>query len=219
MNHRSLTSQQSEGALTSAPSVIQQPPPLLAKVIATQGRKQLEFIHITKTGGSAIERAAAFAGINWGACRHYLFRKVGCLELPDLHYNASNYNAGFNGKPFFGESWHCPHHWMNPNPHQGKATFCVIRNPYDRYVSEYGYMEGTISGQSLDASAMNDFIQAMIRQFSARPFWPGHFLPLVSACISVVLFLGLKDFSFRSHLSRHARFRKKTNSSTALLCL
>lgn len=171
-SHRSLSASEAEA---DTEQLAFQPPPQLQTI----GRRQLEFVHITKTGGSAIERAAAFAGFNWGACRHFIFRKVGCLEPPDLPYNASDFHAGSNGKPFYGESWHCPHHWMNPDPHQGKATFCVIRNPYDRYVSEYSYIAGTISGQVLDAKAMNEFIQAKIQQYSTRPFWPAHFLPMV----------------------------------------
>ncbi|GFH46289.1 predicted protein [Chaetoceros tenuissimus] len=43
----------------------------------TRGQPKVELIHITKTGGSALEAAAADAGITWGAC-HYR----GDLEKP-----------------------------------------------------------------------------------------------------------------------------------------
>jgi len=36
-----------------------------------QGKKRLEFVHITKTAGSSIEKAATLQGINWGACAFY----------------------------------------------------------------------------------------------------------------------------------------------------
>lgn len=44
----------------------------------------LEFAHISKTGGTAIERAAAQTGIPWGIC-HFESRKDTCFHLrPDL---------------------------------------------------------------------------------------------------------------------------------------
>lgn len=39
----------------------------------TQGKSRLEFVHITKTAGLSIEKAASQHGINWGACKFYYF--------------------------------------------------------------------------------------------------------------------------------------------------
>ena len=36
---------------------------------SNQRKQRLEFVHITKTAGSSIEKAATQQGINWGACK------------------------------------------------------------------------------------------------------------------------------------------------------
>ena len=100
----------------------------------------LEYIHITKTGGSAIEEAAARESLTWGLC-HFERRPSygpGCrrptfgwpLKPPKIHSEII---------PLFaGELWHTPPTWfVNPNPYHGAATFTIVRNPYDRIVSEY----------------------------------------------------------------------------------
>lgn len=54
----------------------------------------LEFVHITKTGGSSIEKAAAAAGILWGTCHFQAVKSLGC-ESPDTkRYGVSFLGAG-----------------------------------------------------------------------------------------------------------------------------
>ena len=106
----------------------------------------LEFVHITKTGGTAIERAAARINIPWGVC-HFV-PKEHCLGVkPDLGFPYAfplKRDIPFQGKFSKAEYWHTPPHWFVDNPFEGKDSFVVVRNPYDRYISEfycryYGY--------------------------------------------------------------------------------
>ena len=52
----------------------------------------LEFVHITKTGGSAIEKAGSQIGIIWGAC-HFMDNvpEVGCFGKPDIEWEDPPY--------------------------------------------------------------------------------------------------------------------------------
>jgi len=88
--------------------------------------KKLEFVHITKCAGTAIEEAAAKAGISWGAC-HYLPYSFcqGTEQDKRLQYHG-------------GSPWHSPEN----NIHIDAVTFTVIRNPYNRVISTYYYNEG-----------------------------------------------------------------------------
>lgn len=65
-------------------------------VVISQGRiqkkKRLEFVHITKTGGSAVESVGAQNGIIWGACHYLKIAEVGCSR-PDIKYFAINYQS------------------------------------------------------------------------------------------------------------------------------
>ena len=100
-------------------------------------KTRLEFVHITKTGGSAIEKAGAEEGIIWGACHYMNIPDVGCSKA-DLLYNAPNYQSYAKTSP-----WHTPpkilktQYTANDNPYTGAELFAVIRNPYDRVISEY----------------------------------------------------------------------------------
>jgi len=120
---------------------------LLSKLIPTSSEtivdakskfaRRLEFVHITKTGGSAIEKAGAAHGIIWGACHYMNITDVGCFS-PDVPYTAPNYQSYAKTSP-----WHTPPKVLktqyndNENPYVGADLFAVIRNPYDRVVSEY----------------------------------------------------------------------------------
>lgn len=42
-----------------------------------------------------------------------------------------------DGLFYQGEPWHCPPHWQLPNMFENVDTFVVVRNPYERVVSEY----------------------------------------------------------------------------------
>lgn len=121
----------------------------------------LEFVHATKTGGSAIEKAAAKHGIAWGAC-HY-----NCASFEDMKCPSRSPPQYFEGRVkstrYPGSMlWHIPHHLWSPNLLEGHKTFTVVRNPYSRAVSEYynkwdGFV-GTDEERN-DPSNMNTWIQ------------------------------------------------------------
>jgi hypothetical protein len=70
--------------------------------------KELKFSHITKTAGTSIENAALASGIQWG--RHH---------LTGQHY------------------WHDPISTFPTKLRESYDWFMVVRNPYERILSEY----------------------------------------------------------------------------------
>ena len=107
------------------------PPPVVLKP------NVLEFIHITKTGGSAVETVAAQqANMTWGICHFEKRKQMGssaACRRPDWKLSKSITHVG----KFKGEWWHTPPTWLQPNPYQQSKTFTIVRNPYDRIISEY----------------------------------------------------------------------------------
>lgn len=74
--------------------------------------KSLKFIHITKTAGTSIEEAALNIGIFWGRYDNEYTKG----KIPD---------------------WHKPFHLLDKEIKQKYDWFMVVRNPYERIVSEF----------------------------------------------------------------------------------
>ena len=98
----------------------------------------LEFVHIPKTGGTAIEYAASLANITWGLC-HWKARDLagpGC-QYPDW----AGYDAlqNLSDHEIHWEYWHIPLRHLNvlESPYKNKKLFAVVRNPYERFISEF----------------------------------------------------------------------------------
>jgi len=134
-----------------------------AREYSTKGRNftlkkgNLEFIHITKTGGTTIENWAASAGKAWGSCRYRPYAKrLFCnqlisdkgkknkrknLVLNDWRKNELDWSvvpeAFHNITDLRLNPWHTPPHWFKENPFKNKDVFTVVRNPYTRAISEY----------------------------------------------------------------------------------
>jgi hypothetical protein len=97
--------------------------------IPAQMGRNLEFIHITKSAGSAIEAAAAKHNIMWGACHFWKISYLGC-QTPDWDFPKKRLNERMPaGLVYQGEPWHAPPHWNYPNMLEGSDTFLVVRNP------------------------------------------------------------------------------------------
>lgn len=85
----------------------------------------LQFVHIPKNAGSAVENAALVKGIRWGRTHRY------------FNASASCWTQNCKGCSL----WHMPPHRLpKPNPYTlAKETFCITRHPYDRVLSEYKF--------------------------------------------------------------------------------
>lgn len=79
----------------------------------------LEFVHITKTGGTSIEEWGEANGIFWG------FKKRDYFERQPLKFR-------IHGMP-----WHFPRQCFINDPYRNNETFTCVRNPYTRIISEY----------------------------------------------------------------------------------
>mmetsp|Transcript_5506 Transcript_5506/g.15634 ORF Transcript_5506/g.15634 Transcript_5506/m.15634 type:complete len:313 (-) Transcript_5506:45-983(-) len=82
--------------------------------------RNLTFIHIPRCAGTTIEDCTQHEAAGWGHLD---------LDLHGLYKITKRFNC-------FKQ--HVPPSLM-PGFYQGKATFCVVRNPYERMISEYHY--------------------------------------------------------------------------------
>lgn len=137
--------------------------------------KRLEFVHITKTGGSAIEMGAATSGIQWGACHYVEIPYLGCNHTADWEFPIGVRMPEELKNKTHSEPWHSPPHWLIPNPHPKDrvADFLVVRDPYQRifsefYCSAFGY-NGTVNPKSLNAWIVGKLTEE-------TPYY-GHLLP------------------------------------------
>lgn len=112
--------------------------------------RRLEFVHIPKTGGTVIDTVAARNNITWSICHFWIkgiLNETRCprdtLQYPWLHEERHHYCPW----------WHLPPQYFElhkVNPYAGADLFCVVRNPYDRLISEY-FFEGTyITNQTME---------------------------------------------------------------------
>ncbi len=81
-------------------------------------KQKIKFVHITKTGGTSIEEVGKKNGILWGMYDEkikYKKLKIGKMS---------------------GAIWHIPPRNFITNPYSKHITFAVVRNPYNRILSE-----------------------------------------------------------------------------------
>ena len=133
---------------------------------------RLEFVHIPKTGGTIIESTAALAGIRWSICHiipPFRAREISDnnTHCPDLAPWADLYGPPIHGCPL----WHLPPHYFQlprfpHNPYNNAKLFAVVRNPFDRLVSEYFYSAQYSSTQNITTSVSH--FNAWVRFFLSR---------------------------------------------------
>ena len=115
---------------------------LLSIVCSVQSSKvteeYLEFIHIPKNAGTTIENVADKNGIKWGRFK------------PEHANHINDTSCTY---------WHQPPKKFNSNNYYNKdKTFCVIRDPLERMVSEYTYRNKNDPSMN-DPKKMNDWIR------------------------------------------------------------
>ena len=139
----------------------------------------LQFVHITKTGGSAIEQAAQRSGFAWGFCVH---RWKQCIELynpdqgihptPPYKFDLCSYNANLpDCRRAVAARWHAPPFcFLRGGPYRPydtpseKVLFMVSRNPLARMISEYNCpWTGYKGSDGATARALNRWISKQLR--------------------------------------------------------
>lgn len=121
---------------------------------------KLFFIHIPKNAGSSIEFISKNYNYLWG--KEYSFN-LNDEEIEKLVDNKS--------------IWHVPPKFFpeKKNPYKKYINFAVVRNPYDRIISEYKYYKNIKNISEYD---INVFINDIYYKFKENNFYYGcHFLP------------------------------------------
>ena len=96
----------------------------------TAGGQKLEFVHVTKSGGTSIESAAAKHGVDWGVCKFYRDKACGPLrQFPHIRKQTiEDWVCKIDTSP-----WHCPPSQFEAGSlYSAAKTFAIVRNPYDR---------------------------------------------------------------------------------------
>lgn len=139
-------------------------------------RGNLDFLHITKTGGSAIEAWGHKRGLRWGRFRKGL---DGTLRPP-------------HGDKIRMERHHCPPQFFETDPFSGQDVFAVCRHPFTRAISEFrcpwkGFCAPARSAEAqarraaATAADLNAWLMAKERRGAMRPpFKSGHLIPQVN---------------------------------------
>lgn len=104
----------------------------------------LEFIHIPKNAGTTIENIGDKSHIKWG-------------RFKPEHNEHKLSESKLSNKCVY---WHLPPKEFDENSlYKGNPTFCVLRDPYDRVVSEYKYRN---QNEKHTPEKMNAWIKKMM---------------------------------------------------------
>lgn len=120
---------------------------------APRSSSNLKFVHIAKTGGSSVEAGGKSAGLKWG-------RNDPAFKLPQ-------HKLGLGLPRLCRSAWHEPFHLSVGWRPNGVQTFCVARDPVERFVSEFNYRAKLENGRRKPVAAGYS-----LRPAAARPSGP-----------------------------------------------
>lgn len=136
------------------------------------GVDKLQLVHIPKTGGSTMELVASSHGLKWGGRRTDWPGGNCAYGCPDSFQACS--------------PWHLPPAAFREHghdPYAGYDTFCVVRHPYSRLISEYTFMDAVCSAEGLNNAvhAMHKAINTSIGKLQTTfPHMKSHALKVSS---------------------------------------
>lgn len=139
--------------------------------------KKLIFVHIPKTGGTSIENALdiqthqEFFGFQrCGECMPEILEKFSIEERNKIKYTTPQHLTALQLKTIFGDTTF--------NKYQ---KFTIVRNPYDRLVSEYCYIKQTVNKHFICYKNL-DFAQFVVKclnlpNMARHALFDNHFTP------------------------------------------
>ena len=122
--------------------------------------EKLKFVHITKTSGTYIEKLGEQKNLNWGKNDKYLRKS----EIPKKS------NSSY---------WHLPLSFFSKYPYNNYTKlFTVVRNPYDRIISECLCKYGGKFAKKMETNEdLNYYITQQVNQKKTMDLSFHHFLP------------------------------------------
>ena len=135
--------------------------------------RPLQFLHVTKSGGSAIEAYGRRHGLKWGR----FFKGLSGPLLPP-------HTGRLRSEPH-----HIPPKYFEQNPYKDFDVFVVLRDPSQRAISEFrcpwkGFNAPARTAQAREArksatkSDLNSWLLSKVRKGAMEtPFRNGHLIP------------------------------------------
>jgi hypothetical protein len=143
----------------------------------TKPIRRLEFVHIPKTGGTVIESEAAKQNITWSICHFGIHKNIVLMSLNETICPEGSLKHNWPKRKKYHSCpwWHLPAQYFelqDVNPYEGADLFCVVRNPYERLLSEYYYMGTYIKllteDEVNDVLALNVWVKRIIELLVLR---------------------------------------------------
>lgn len=152
------------------------------QVLPMNNHRKLLFVHIPKTGGTAIESAAARANISWSVC-HFVGSKTSVRISHNLTVCPDTATTKLaKPMPLFGvPHWHLPPNYFLyeeryaswNNTYANATLFAVVRNPFDRFISQYFYHMDEMSRRPddylSDPKNLNDWVHERLTKLDVIP--------------------------------------------------
>ena len=141
----------------------------------------LTFIHIPKTGGSTIEDISKKYNYQWARWNDlfnkklYSFKKFGGRNIINCHSWHTPSYLTYNFAIFNKTKQLTLYQQLNSNENGNTNTFCIVRNPYTRLISEYNYQTACHPNTEI-----NQFLQKSIISFyfdKRYNYQDCHFIP------------------------------------------